>query len=286
MADTQALAQVFGRIAALGVAYELDIKRLLQRSGLIIHDPAQLVLVSVPHAFDRMAVMGELKREEMAPALALCDRDQLARLDVLAGPADTTGAVVELETVPGAPDRLAVSVQALGRRVLETDLARLAGFGVAIEPVRELASALAGSRLISVTDRSAGPAWTLHFEQPNATAAQRDATRAQLDRAAAIVGATTAQRHMVEGLHDVFAAGRESFALVHASASGVRLGVLWGLVPWEHVVRVMLQLYAGESAKKLGELAGAMGSDVAAMLEVTLTTSPRPEMRVAARAVS
>ncbi|HEY1558784.1 MAG TPA: hypothetical protein VGF94_28370 [Kofleriaceae bacterium] len=283
MEDVATLAHVFGRIAALGVAYRIDIQRLVQRASVLVRDPARMLLVAVPHAFDRVAVMAELKKAEMVPALALCDGDQLARVDTLAGGADTTGAVIELESVPGAPDQLAVSVQALGRRALDSDLARLARFGVAVEPVREVANALGSGRLIGVTDHSAGPAWTLHFSQPNATPAQRDIARAHLDRAAELVGATPAQRHMVAGLHDVLAAGRESFALVKVRPSGVQLAVLWGLVPWEHVVRMMLQLYAGDSAKKLGELAGAVDSDVAAMVEVTLGGAAPPAMRVAAQ---
>jgi len=81
----------------------------------------------------------------------------------------------------------------------------------------------------------------------------------------------------------VFAAERETFAVVHLRATGVQLAMTWGLVPWEHIVRVMLQLYAGDAPTKLGMLAGVADGDVAATVEVTLDRREPPAMRVMAR---
>jgi hypothetical protein len=282
MIDIEHSANVFGRIAAIGAAYGIDLTRLLDRSTPLTPELADLAVVGVPHTFDRIQVLAQIDKNGMPRALAECDPEQARRVEALAS-ADTRAAVIELSTIPADRERVAVAFQVLGRRVLATDLARLASFGeLPIETARAVATALgAADHLVGVTDRGDGT-WTLQIEQSNATPTQRAATRERVDRAAALLGVTRAQRDMVAGLHDVLAKDRDSYALVHVRKERVALAVMWGVVPWEHVVRMMMQFYRGGVARQLGELAGATGGETAAMVEIVLGTSEPPAMRVAA----
>jgi hypothetical protein len=285
MVHVETSANVFGRIAALGAAYRIDVTRLLDAVATLAPELEQVALVATPHSFDRIAVMTHVPRDGVERAILLCDDDQRARIAALAATA-MRGMVVELETVPGAPDRLAVAVQVLGQHALATELARLQGFGVAVDTARAIATTLGGgSQLVGITDRVDGRgarSWTLQIAQSNRDAAARAATRERVERAAPARGGTRAPPHKVAGLHDSLAHDRDSFTLVHSGGDATTLAVVWGVVPWEHVVRMMLELYRGEAPKQLGELAGAAAGDVAAMIEIGLGASEPPAMRVAA----
>lgn len=267
---------MFGRIAALGDALRVDTRTLLERLTLLAPEVSEYAMITVPHTFDRIAVATGIKRrpEVLARVLEICGEDRARRFDRLAG-TNARGAGVELAT---SPDGLEVSLLAFGNRVAADDLATLESFGLrANAAAREVAAQL-GSE-IAITDGTDG--WVLHFEQPNATAEQRAATRTRVDTAAARLGATMPQRHMVEGLHDTLCGGRESFArLVLDHDAAPRLAVAWGGVAWEHIVRMMIEMYRGDVATHLGEIAGAFGADSAASVEVELAPTEPPAMRV------
>jgi len=291
-------AALYGRLAAYARATRLDLSRFLEWLAPFGPELAELAMITVPDRFDRMAVTAQIARsgdgvDRLLGLVRAHQPEQAERLAALAG-AETGEVNLELETVPGDVDGLTVTVHALGRRRLDDDLARLAGFGVpaaSVGELRELAMTLGGDdRLIGLGDRagSDGTRWSLQVAHHNRDAAERAATRGRLDAAAAALAATDAQRHLVEALHDVFAGGRDSYALLRVDRGGVarELGVMWSGVAWEHVVRMMIGFHPGtDAAARLGELAGAFDADVASAVELVLGPTEPPRMRVAATVI-
>jgi hypothetical protein len=251
---------------------------LLQELTLLAPEVSDYAMISVPHTFDRIAVATGIKRrpEVLDRVRELCGDDQARRFDRLAG-ADARGAAVELEcSRTGGVDH---ALLAFGNRAPQTDLATLRELGM---PANEIAESVAGALgdEIAITDRRDG--WVLHFEQSNATAEQRRATRGRIDRAAEQLAVTLAQRHMFEGLHDTLCQGRETFARLYLDhAAHTELAVAWGGVAWPHVVRMLIEFYRGDVAKHAGELSGAFGAETAASVEVGLRSTEPPAMRIA-----
>jgi hypothetical protein len=276
--NVEASAQVFGRVAALGAALRVDTRALLQELTLLAPEVSEYAMITVPHTFDRIAVATGIKRrpEVLDRVREVCGEPHARRFDRIAG-SDARGAAVELECARDG--RVEHALLAFGNRAPHADLSTLRELGMPANPIAESVAGELGHE-IAITDRDDG--WVLHFEQPNATAEQRAATRARVDRAAALLAVTAAQRHMVDGLHDTLCHGRESFARLYLShATGAQLAVAWGGVAWEHVVRMMTELYRGEVAEHAGEVAGAFDADAAASVEVGLAPTEPPAMRIA-----
>jgi hypothetical protein len=114
---------------------------------------------------------------------------------------------------------------------------------------------------------------------------ERAATRERVAAAGAALGVTQAQMNVATALHDSLAKDNDSYASVRVTKSGLsrELGITWGGVAWEHVVRMMLGFYpAADNAASLGKLSGAFDAQVAAAVELTLLPTEPPRMRVAA----
>lgn len=282
----QQASSVFGRIATLGASYRIDTRPLLDKLALLAPEVAAYVMVAVPHTFDRVAVSTPIKRgadviDRVRVLADAADPAQLARFDQLAS-SDTRDLYAELEH---GPDGFVFSLQAFGNRHLDTDLARLADAGAATAGVREVAAMLgAEEQLVGVVDRS-DATWALHVRQRNGSDAERAATRRRVAAAGAALGVTNAQINAVTALHDTFAKDHDSYAFLRLGKGGLshELGITWGGVAWEHVVRMMLGFYPGAvTAARLGELSGAFDAQVAAAVELTLLPTEPPRMRVAA----
>ena len=282
----QQASSVFGRIATLGGAYGIAVQPLLDKLVFVSEEVAAFVLVAVPHSFDRIAASTPIKRggdviARIAPLSEAADPDQLARFEQLAA-SDTRDLYAELDH---GPDGFAFTLQAFGNRKLDTDLSRLAAVGADTTGAREVAVLLgAEDNLVGVTDRSGGT-WTMHVRQRNRDDAERAATRQRVAAAGAALGVTQAQINVTAALHDTFAKDNDSYAFIRLTKTGLsrELGITWGGIAWEHVVRMMLGFYPGaDTAKRLGELSGAFDSQVAAAVELTLLPTEPPRMRVAA----
>lgn len=284
---------VFGRLAALGTAFGVDLSAFLERLTPLSPELARLAIVHVTEGFDRVAVATQVEREgleRMRELSAACDPEQTGRLERLVG-AETRSVYCECESLPGRAHDFAISIQAFGKRGLQIDLERLASIGVSADALASLgahARTLGGDeQLIGLSDRAEpdGPSWTLHIAQHNRNADERRATRERIGAAAKAMHVTTAQQHVVDGLHESFAKDADSYAWLRATRTGLaaELGVVWGNVAWEHVVRMMIEFYpAGESGRRLGELSGAFGAEYAAAVELVLAPVEPPRMRVAA----
>jgi hypothetical protein len=279
-------SSVFGRIATLGAAYRIDVQTLLDKLVLVSEEVAAFVMVAVPHTFDRIAAATPIRRggevlDRIATLSQAADPDQLARFEQLAA-TDTRDHYAELEH---GPDGFAFALQAFGNRKLDTDLTRLAAVGAGTTGAREVAVLLGGEdNLVGVTDRSGGT-WTLQIRQRNRDDRERAATRERVAAAGAALGVTQAQINVATALHDSLAKDNDSYAFLRLGKSGLsrELGITWGGVAWEHVVRMMLGFYpGGDTAARLGELSGAFGAQVAAAVELTLLPTEPPRMRVAA----
>lgn len=285
---------VFARITTLAAAYGIDAAALLDRLTAVAPEVSEEALITVPGTFDRIAVGTRIARgndgvDRVRVLSSTCDATQPARLEQLAR-AETRDLWVEIESVPHDLQAFAITVSAYGKRVLSSDLGRLAGFGVPGELIKqldELTTTLVGrDKLIGLADRAdtAGArTWTIQVAHRNADAQQRAATVSQIRSVATTLGVTEAQRNVVIGLHDTFAAGRDSYSWlrVREHKPGIELGVLWSDVAWEHVVNMMLSFYPNSGASiRLGELAGAFGADAAAGVELELGSTSLPGMRI------
>ncbi len=281
----QQASAVFGRIATLGSAYGIAVQPLLDKLVFVSEEAAAFVMVAMPHTFDRIAVATPIRRggdviERIGPLSEAADPDQLARFEQLAA-TDTRDLYAELEQ---GNDGFAFSLQAFGNRKLDTDLERLAVLGAGTVGAREVAVLLgAETNLVGVTDRSGGT-WTLHVRQRNRNDGERAATRERIAAAGAALGVTQAQINVATALHDSLAKDGDSYAFLRATKSGLsrELGITWGGVAWEHVVRMMIEFYPGaDTAARLGKLSGAFDAQVAAAVELTLLPTEPPRMRVA-----
>jgi hypothetical protein len=289
------LANVFGRVAALGTAYGIGVQGLLDRLVSMAPELSELAVVNVTSGFDRLSVATEVARagdamDRVRGISDACDRDQFERMGALVK-GETRSVYIECESVPGS-DGVGVTLQAFGNRALAVDLERLASVGVspaAIAALGTTARQLGGDEhLVGLSDRATpgGEAtWTLHIAQPNKDAARRSATRDRVIRTATDLAVTKPQQNVVESLHDVLVHDDDSYTYVSTSRTqrSAELGVVWANVPWEHVVRMMIQFYpTNDCPKHVGELAGAFGTDHAAAIELVLRQSEPPGMRVAA----
>lgn len=282
---------VFGRLATLAGVYRLDLSGLLDRLAALAPELAQEAIASVPATFDRIGVGTNVRRgndgiDRVRVLAGVCDREQPDRLAALFG-AETRELAVELESMPHDPQAFALAVTGYGKRSLASDLAHLARFGVDVAQLEPVATQLVGAdRLIGLTDRAdttGARAWTIHVAHRNGDDAQHASTREQIGNVAAVLGVGTPQRNLVAGLHDALAGGRDSYSWlrVRAARPGVQVGVLWANVGWEDVVNIAKALFPkGVSSRRLGELAGALDASAAAGVELELTHSDPPAMRV------
>ncbi|HEX5062944.1 MAG TPA: hypothetical protein VFV99_26400 [Kofleriaceae bacterium] len=277
-------------MATLGSAYRLDLTALFDRLSALAPELAKTAIVTVPRTFDRLAISTNITRgndgiDRVRVLAGVCDPAQPARLATLFG-AETKDLVVEVESMPHDPQAFALSVTGYGRRSLASDLAHLGSFGVDVDSLGELASSLIGAdRLIGLADRAdttGARAWTLHVAHHNGDDAQHNATRAQVGTVAEKLGISAPQRNLVAGLHDALTNGRDSYSWLRVRPQmPTQLGVLWPTVRWEDVVNIATTLYpTSASGTRLGELAGAFDVDAASGVELELTTTDPPDMRV------
>ena len=289
-------AAVLGRVATLGTAYGLPIGPFLEQLVDVGPDLAARCWVSVPAELDRLSVSTWLGGADAAARLQrLADRAdpaQPARAAQLVP--DARQLRVEIESVPGEASAIALSLLLTRARRLPVDLDQLATIaGMSASALAELRAAYAtlgaGEDPVALVDRvdaARAPSWTLLFRHRNDDPAQRDDTRARLRATAALVGATGAQRDLVDRVHDMLAGERPTQAglRVAGGAFARELIVAWAQVPWEHAVRMMIGFDPRrDCARRLGALAGAAGSDEAAAVELVLGPTEPPHMRVTAQ---
>ena len=288
------MTAVLGRLATLGAAYRVETAPLFDRLTALAPELAELAVISVPGTFDRISAGTQIKRgndgvDRLRVLGGTCDREQPARLAVIAGP-ETQRLNVDLETVAGDPQAFRCTVTGYGKRVLAEDLRSLAGFGVSPEVLGRLEALvpqLVGpDKLIGLADcatSSGGRTWTLHVAHRNTDEAQRVAAKQRIIAVAESLGVTVAQRSVIDGLHDAFVDGRESYSWlrIREHQPAIQLGVLWSNVRWEDVVNVTVNFDPKrEPGTRLGQLSGALGADRAAGLELELGSTEPPQTRV------
>jgi hypothetical protein len=288
---------VLARVEALSGAYGTDLTALHDRLRHFAPELAGFALVRASDRFDRIAVA----------TLLPMHGDALPRLLDLAGELDgslpgrlrelftseTEQVQVELESVPGRNDVVAISVLGLGRRSLDTDLQRLASqAGMSVDATQELAEVahmLGEKRLRGLAirvDPGAAARYRLWFSHDNRDAGDREDTLARLTDVAEQVGATRPQRNLLGSVHGLLTEGEDSHAWLEvADGRLVRgLGIVWTGADWELVVRLMIGFHPGSDVgKRLGDLAGATDAGVAAAVELVLGPSEPPRMSVATK---
>ena len=271
-------ANILARIGALGGIYDVDTTALHQVLATLGPELSRATTVTVPITFDRLAVATQVTRERLAD---LVSRDQLRRLGKLAPDARH----VELE-IEADGSQLVRTVRASGRRSLAADCELLAGFGVgtlALDSLRDCAAHFGIADGISERWRRGGPEWLLHFARDNRNDEARATTRAQILTVARKLAATPPQCNLIDGLHDMLAKDRDSFATLEISPdqTSLQLAVRWQQLRWETVVRMAIGFQPKlDAGSKLGELSGAFDAEQAAALELVLGPQEPPVMRV------
>jgi hypothetical protein len=294
LSSAHVLASVpLARLTTLGAALALPVTGLLERIGAFPAQLTRLALATVSADFESLQVLtvSDAKDPAVGRMLELAgsiDRDQPRRVEELIGEADRVG--LTLGTVAAQPTAITVAIDGFGRRSLAEDLRSLALVSRApaaeLDRIAELARALGGDGVAGIgdaVDADGRPSWTLRLRNRNGDDERRALTRARLDGVAEALGISRAQRNLVAGLHDVLSGGRDSYSRLRLTRDRLEpsLGVLWSDVPWEHAVRILIGLVADERAPtRLGALAGAADTAVAAMLELELRPEDPPRMNI------
>ncbi|HTM19797.1 MAG TPA: hypothetical protein VL172_04795 [Kofleriaceae bacterium] len=294
VSNAHVLASVpLSRLATLGAALQLPLGRLLETVSGFPAELSRMAAAIVSADFDRIRVVTvtDAKEPVVARMIELAgsiDRDQPRRLDELIGQAERIALTVG--TVAGRTDALTLAIDGWGRRSLDEDLESLARVSRApaaeLDRLGQVARPLAADGVAAVGDQVDGdgkPSWNLRLRHRNSDDQQRSQTRARLDGAAEMLGISTAQRNLVAGLHDVLCRGRDSWSRLQLDGERLQptLAVLWSDVPWEHAVRILIGLVADEGAtRRLGAVAGAADTEMAAQLELELRPDDPPRMNV------
>jgi hypothetical protein len=269
-------ANVLARIGSLGGFYGIDLSAMQSALGLLGPELAQHAQVMIPATFDRVAVTTRVARSRLDD---VCNLDQMRRIGKLIPGVRE----VDLE-IDSAGSTM---VRALGSRYVPADSELLANFGVgtlALDSLRDCAAHLGAPLAIADREQLSGHDWMFVFGQSNATDGDRATARAQLLTVARKLGATGPQCNLVDGLHDMLAKDRDSYATLAISPEQTTLqfSVRWQDVRWETVIRMMLGFHPkSDAGKQLGELAGAFDAEHAAAIELALGTAEPPAMRVA-----
>jgi hypothetical protein len=277
----RAQLEVLARIGGLAGLYKIDLDPLYKPLSMLGGELASDAMVTVPHTFDRIAVTTRATRDRVAPII---DPAQLRRLDRLVPDAGE----VEIE-IESAGDNFATTVRALGTRPLDTLCAELEALGagtVGLDRLRRASERLGREPSAIADSRNADGAlrWTLQFRHDNDSEEARAATRARLLEVADELAVTVPQKSIIEGLHDVLAKQADSYALVSLAAEHTTpaLAIRWQRVRWATVIRMMLGFYPKvDAGTRLGELAGAINVEHAAVLELQLGATEPPAMRIA-----
>lgn len=275
-----------GRLATLGGAYGIALEDIADRLGAFAQELGELAIVTVPTSFDRVAVATRIAVEALARVDGASPDDrQRHRLQILSRER-TRDVYVELETLAEA--QFAMRVQAIGPRDLAFDLRQLVGFG--LQPARaEELGALAvelGGTHAGVSDRvtSTGEhTWTLHAMHVNSDEDARTAARSRIAAVASRLG-TGPQQRLVDKIYDSLAGDRATETwLTVGGAGAVSCSVVWTALPWEAAIQVAIGLHPqSDAGRRLGEMAGALESDVVAALELELGPAEPPRIRISA----
>ena len=281
---TRAQLTVARDAALLGTTYKVEVAGLLARIDAMRDDFAEWATLSLPHSFDRIAAGTRVDLDRLR---GVCEAEQAARVELLARDhARTVG--VEIETVPGKVPAFTIRAQARGTRALEADLAQLAVFGVqppVCDAAREAVSALGAEQLVSITDQVAAdgtPTWELRVAQTNHTEQLRSATRARIDRLAASVGVTAAQRRVAGGLHDSLAREQLTHAWIRLGQRTIApaVGLVWDRVEWQPIQRMLAGFHpAGDPVARIAQLSRVSDVEVATV-ELVLGPVDPPAMRI------
>jgi hypothetical protein len=272
-------ANVLARIGALGGFYDVELDSLDELLGTLGPELAHGATVTVPVTFDRIAVTARIARDRLD---GVVDREQLRRLGKLAPDARE----VEIEVETAAPE-LTRTVFVPGSRDVASDCEQLTRFGVgtlALDSVRDCAAHLGIPFALSDRARRGTQEWLLHFALRNRSDAERATTRAQVLTVARKLAATAPQCNLIDGLHDMLAKDRDSYAtlVISPELTSPRLVVRWQYVRWKTVIRMALGFRPkSDAGKKLGELSGAFDAEEAAAIELVLGPAEPPVMSVA-----
>lgn len=241
-----------GRIATLGSLLGIKTTNLLARLDPLSIECAQHLVATIPHGFDALAVTTRAAR---AKARTICG----AWLDAL--PGDELELELDATSVTARSDEAALPATApLLVHTLGDDLVAL-GFD--------------------------GASWTYVIAQANADASASDATSERIDRVAATLGVTEAQRRVATGLHRSLAREQPSRAWVRTRAGSAELapivGLAWDRVEWQPIQSMLAGFYPSLGA--VGQIARlARAAEVEhATVELVLGPTDPPAMRIAMR---
>jgi hypothetical protein len=250
--QTKAIDPALGRVSQLGGLLGIKSGPLLARITPLAGECSEDLVATIPHSFDALAVTVNVGRET---ARSICG----AWLDALPG------------------DRLALELDAATASA-QSDEAALPTDAPAL--VHQLGDELAALRWDGMT-------WTYVIAQPNADAAESEATIARIDKVAATLGGTEPQRRIAATLHGSLARGMVTRAWVRARAGSVepQVGLAWDRVEWLPIKHMVTGFYPElGAATKIDRLSRAMEVDHATV-ELVLGPTDPPAMRISVRLV-
>ncbi|MGE0401746.1 MAG: hypothetical protein AB7T06_33905 [Kofleriaceae bacterium] len=239
------MRSVLPRLTTLGGLLGIKTAPVLPRLAPLASAFEETMRVTVPHAFDAVAVTARTTREiaaTMCPWLPALPGDELAL-------------EVDAISVTAWSDEAALPGDAPHPLPLHADDFALLGFD--------------------------GAAWTYTLELENA-ADTVNGTLALLEELAVLAGVTEAQRRIAAELHAALERGRPSRLSVRArdGALDPRLGVAWDRVEWGMIQSMLKGFHpAGGGVEKIARLSRTVDADHATV-ELVLGPVDPPAMRI------
>jgi len=299
-------------LGTLAESLGIDAKPLFESCAVLDVEPARFSRIAVSGDFDAISLwvrwpIDPGRQDDVLSDLVSRDRLQGSRVkDLLL----RWGSTLYVEYALAPSGRVGTALHAYGLRSLADDLELLESMthvGAAIDRLGSLAKTLAGDESAGLSDRyepSGHHSWLMHAALaartrggrgspppmtgvapglPGGGTRDHETTAARVDRTCEMLGVTMAQRVLIRDLSGVLAKTQTALGSLRVGPGVTfpELTISYRGVRFEHVVRVLQGLRPGKQlGTAVGTIAGALGSEVAHALEITLRNEEPPAMRI------